>query len=800
MPRVTQAEFSILSPTQIKKLSCVEITRPELYDADGYPVEHGIVDPRMGVVDPGVVCRTCGSRLGDCMGHFGHIELVKPVIHPVFAPKIYAILLSICHKCGRLTAPESAKGTAECAKKRADKCPFCGEKQHKIRYEKPTSYYEGGRQITTDELRERFERITDEDLDRLKFKGGRPEWMIITILPVPPITDRPSIVLDTGERSEDDLTHKLVDIVRINERLKKSLDIGAPDFLIEDIIELLQYHVATYIKNDLANVPPARHRSGRPLKTLAQRLIGKEGRFRFNLTGKRVNFSARSVISPDNFIDIDEVGIPQVIAKTLTVPEKVTEQNLEDMKKAIVNGNDKYPGANYIIRIDGLKKKITEETKEFISQEIIPGYTVERHLQEGDWVIFNRQPSLHRMSMMGHRARIMPGKTFRLHLCATTPYNADFDGDEMNLHVPQTEEAKAEIKTLMSVEKHIRTPRYGLPIIGAKQDHLMGAFFLTHDKVTMTKKEVSNLAFTLGVDVKLDKDTYTGKEVFSLLLLPGDLNFKGKTKTGEDVVIENGLLTKGYIDVKAIGSEHGGLLNKIDLVYGYQAGGRFLNDVVRLSLLFLTSYNYTISINDYNVDPEGIKEMQKIIKKRVEKYVQNGGAKEEQLALERILTEIEAIVKEHLPKESYSRVAAETGARGNMVSVAQITGCLGQEKLKGSRITRGYYGRTLPFFKIGEVNPSAYGFVKNGYRKGLTPIEFFFDAMHGREGLSDTALKTKHSGYLERRLVNSLHDLKIRSDGTVRNESNQIVQFTPFENNINPYRTNKGKITMQDLV
>jgi len=799
MTRVKVVEFSVLSPMQIKKLSCVEITRPELYDADGYPVEHGIVDPRMGVVDPGVVCRTCGSRLGECMGHFGHIELIKPVIHPVFAAKIYAVIQAVCHKCGKITAPEDAKGAAQCAKKRAEKCPHCGEKQHKIRYEKPTSYYEGGRQLTVDEIRARFERIPEEELKRLRFKGGRPEWMIITILPVPPITDRPSIVLDTGERSEDDLTHKLVDIVRINERLKKSLDIGAPEFLIEDIIELLQYHVATYIKNDLANVPPARHRSGRPLKTLAQRLIGKEGRFRFNLTGKRVNFSARSVISPDNFIDIDEVGIPEVIARTLTVPEKVTEQNLEDIRKFITNAH-KYPGANYVIRIDGLKKKITEETKEMISQEIMPGYTVERHLMDGDWVIFNRQPSLHRMSMMGHRARIMPGKTFRLHLCATTPYNADFDGDEMNLHVVQTEEARAEIKSLLSVEKHIRTPRYGLPIIGAKQDHLMGLFFLTHDKVTLTKQEVSNLAFTLNVDVNLDKDTYTGKEVFSMLLLPPDMNYKGKTKTNEEVLIEDGLLKKGYIDVKAIGSEHGGLLNKINLVYGDEIGGRFLNNLVKLSLLFLTSYNYTISINDYNVDAEGIKDMQKIIKKRLDKFVQSEGAPEEQGNLERILTEVEAIVKEHLPKESYARVAAETGARGNMVSVAQITGCLGQEKLKGSKITRGYYGRVLPFFKLHDVNPSAYGFVRHGYREGLTPIEFFFDAMHGREGLSDTALKTKHSGYLERRLVNSLHDLKIKQDGTVRDETNRIVQFVPFENNINPYRTNKGKISMEDLL
>lgn len=170
MTRVKQVEFSILSPVQIKKLSCVEITRPELYDADGYPVEHGIVDPRMGVVDPGVVCRTCGSRLGECMGHFGHIELIKPVIHPVFAAKIYAVIQAVCHKCGKITAPLEITGASQCAKKRAEKCPYCGEKQHKIRYEKPTSYYEGGRQITVDEIRARFERIPERGVGQIKIQ------------------------------------------------------------------------------------------------------------------------------------------------------------------------------------------------------------------------------------------------------------------------------------------------------------------------------------------------------------------------------------------------------------------------------------------------------------------------------------------------------------------------------------------------------------------------------------------------------------------------------------------------------
>ncbi len=795
MAVVDSLEFSLLSPSYIKKLSGVKITRAELYDADGYAVEHGVVDPRMGIVDPGITCRTCGQRVGDCMGHFGRIELVKPTMHPILAPKLYLLMQATCKSCGKILVPE-AKSAKEAAKKNVVKCPYCGAKKKKIKFVKPTTFVEGGEELTAEEVREWMEKIPDEDLKKMKFRGGRPEWAVLTILPVPPMTMRPSIILETGERSEDDLTHKIVDIVRINERLKRILEIGAPDFLICDIIELLQYHIATFIKNDLSNIPPARHRSGRPLKTLAQRIVGKGGRFRYNLTGKRVNFSARSVISPDNFISINEVGIPKIIAKTLTIPEKVTEDNLEEMQKTILNAGE-YPGANYVIRVDGLRKKITEETKEMISQEIIPNYTVERHLKDGDWVIFNRQPSLHRMSMLGHRARIFDDRTFKLHLSVTTPYNADFDGDEMNLHVPQTEEARAETKHLMNVNNHIRTPRYGLPIIGLKQDHIIGTYFLTRSDTKFTKKEVANLLIHTDLDVDLNKENYTGKEIFSMLI--PKMNFKGKTATGKEVLIEDGVLKKGFVDEKLVGDEKGELLNKIELLYGGDEAARFVENTVKLCLMFMSTDSYTISLRDYDIPEKVVKQINRMITSKINAYKKNP-TEEKQIELEQVIKDVEKVIKENLSKESSARIAAETGARGSLISVSQIIGCVGQEKLKGEKITRGYYKRTLPHFKENEITPEAYGFVKNGYRKGISPTEFFFDAMHGREGLSDTALKTKQSGYLERRLANSLHDLIVKKGGTLRNEGGQIVQFTPMENNLDPYKVNRGRISIEDVL
>ena len=361
---------------------------------------------------------------------------------------------------------------------------------------------------------------------------ARPEWMILTVLPVPPVTVRPSITLETGERSEDDLTHKLVDILRINQRLKENMEAGAPQLIVEDLWELLQYHVTTYFDNEASGVPPARHRSGRPLKTLAQRLKGKEGRFRSNLSGKRVNFSARTVISPDPNISINEVGVPEIIATEVTVPIKVTEWNLEELKGYIMNGSKVHPGANYVIRPDGRKIRIYDEIKETVAENLEKnylekgeqGYVVERHLKDGDVVLFNRQPSLHRMSMMAHEVRVLPYKTFRLNLCVCPPYNADFDGDEMNMHVFQTEESRAEAKSLMRVQEHILSPRFGGPIIGGIHDHISGAYLLTRKSAIFNEDQVFQVLRKAKLPLP-DRtgETWTGKQIFSEVL-PDDMN------------------------------------------------------------------------------------------------------------------------------------------------------------------------------------------------------------------------------------------------------------------------------------
>ena len=504
--QVSSIVFSVLSPTLVKKMASAKIVTPELYDREGYPVDGGLMDVRLGVIDPGLRCKTCSSRLKECNGHFGYIELARPVIHVKFVPVLATVLRCTCKECGRILIPKEKVDSARVAldaverdegvedrrramklivskMKTAGKCPWCKAKQGKIMLEKPTSFVEDEKRISPVSVRARLERVPDEDIALFGMdpKTARPEWMILTVLPIPPVTMRPSITLETGERSEDDLTHKLSDIVRINQRLFENINAGAPEIIIDDLWDLLQYHVTTYYDNGLPQVPPARHRSGPPLKTLTERIKSKEGRIRHNLAGKRTNFCARTVVSPDPFLRINEVGVPLVIAMKLTVPETMTSWNLAYLKKFVERGAGKYPGANYVIRPDGRRKKLTDETKEAVLEELQPGYVVERHLMDGDIVLFNRQPSLHRMSMMSHKVKVLPDRTFRLNPTVCAPYNADFDGDEMNLHVPQTEEAKAEADLLMDVTTQVVSPRYGLSIIGCLQDSITGSFLLTQD-------------------------------------------------------------------------------------------------------------------------------------------------------------------------------------------------------------------------------------------------------------------------------------------------------------------------------
>merc|ERR1711871_920901 len=328
-------------------------------------------------------------------------------------------------------------------------------------------------------------RISDEDVTFMGFSPtwSRPDWMICQVLAVPPPAVRPSVKHDSQQRSEDDISHILVNIIKANKTLQEKIDQNAPANVIEDWATVLQYYIATQIDNKIPGVASVAQRSGRPLKTIRERLNGKAGRVRGNLQGKRVDFSARSVITPDPNLSIRELGIPLKIAKNITKPIIVNDHNKDFLMTLIQNGPDKHPGAKILERKTGenISLKYVDKNSIILNN----GDIVHRHMMDGDYILFNRQPTLHRMSMMCHVAKIMKrGDTFRMNVADTKPYNADFDGDEMNLHMPQDVESEIELKNLAAVQYQIISPANNKSIVGIFQDSLLGCFqFTQSDKV-----------------------------------------------------------------------------------------------------------------------------------------------------------------------------------------------------------------------------------------------------------------------------------------------------------------------------
>jgi len=459
---IVSVQFGLANPEDILKRSVVEVTTDKTHQS-AVPVPNGVFDARFGVIENGKECPTCKQTNQHCPGHFGHITLARPVYLYQFFDTVTALANVICLNCSKPFAGEAlAKITSEGAarfkevrdittqqfgnaRSAGGSCPFCGTRAFArvFRSVGKAASLEGTYDtaktgvtqptvpLQPEFILRAFQRITDEDCAVLGFnpKYSRPEWMICTVLAVPPLTVRPSVVMDDHQRMEDDLTHQLISIIRANEGLRDRMDKGDGGDIIDKRSALLQYHVAIYVDNDIKGLTQAQQRSGRPLRTLKSRFGAKTGRVRGNLMGKRVDFSARTVITPDANIELDELGVPEEIATNLTFPETVNQYNRERLLGYIRNGPTKYPGAKSVY----IKRDKDMFSLRYVNPDAIDirdGDVVHRHLIDGDIVLFNRQPSLHKASMEAHRVRVLPGATFRLNVSATRPYNADFDGDK----------------------------------------------------------------------------------------------------------------------------------------------------------------------------------------------------------------------------------------------------------------------------------------------------------------------------------------------------------------------------------
>jgi len=815
-------QFGIANPQEIIARSVVEVITDKANQA-GLPVQGGVFDPHFGVIENGKICPTCKQTNILCPGHFGHIQLARPVYLYQFIEPIQKILQIVCMNCSNPYLMDAELEKIESMSKGIDRfnavrdrtaayktrelkessaCPHCGTPTIKrvdkmdgtvATLQASTYDSEATPVILQPEMVLRtFQRMTDRhvELIGLNPKFSRPDWMICTVLAVPPLTVRPSVIMEDNQRMEDDLTHKLIDIVRNNQRLRDKIDKGESAQTINYHLDLLQFDVATYVDNDIKGLGPSANRSGRPLKTLKSRLGAKTGRVRGNLMGKRVDFSARSVITPDANIDLDELGVPEEIARNLTFPETVTGYNRDRLMSYIRNGPGKYPGAKSV----HLKEENKSCNLKFINPETIDlkdGDTVHRHLIDGDVVLFNRQPSLHKASMECHRIRVLPYSTFRLNVSATRPYNADFDGDEMNMHVPQSIAAASELKYLASVLRQIISPRLASPIIQIFQDTMTGSFRISKDSVRIPE----HIAMNIMARMKRPLSSYTrqnrlltGKEVISTVfpLINIDSSIK----------VENGTLKSGVLRKSAFGAASEGAIHVIYNDYGPKRAAQFINDIQNIVTKYNLYSGFSVGASDLIANIETDEFIKKTIADGKKKIVDimssvhggtftniSGRPDGEELenkimsALKEINSLISESVNNSLPQDNRMVQMVKSGAKGGDLNITQMMALLGQQFVAGKRIQYTLQDRTLPHFSRFDDSMESRGFVENSFINGIRPAEFFFHAMGGREGLIDTAVKTSDSGYIQRKLVKTMEDLHVEYDGTVRNVNGGVIQY-----------------------
>ncbi|KAI3749969.1 hypothetical protein L2E82_20592 [Cichorium intybus] len=888
--RIKSIKFSMFSDSDVLKLGEVQVSCSRCYvsQEDKSPVPNGLLDAHMGPPNKAGTCETCHGDFHSCPGHFGYMTLVLPVYNVGYISHIVDILKCICKSCARILLAEEERVdflkkmrslkmdhlkkneafkrvvkrcTAMASSKKAVKCSRCGyingivkkavgtvgvihdrskvqentskESNDAIpRMKDSKTPVNLSPLLNPDKVLKLFKKMLDEDCDLL-YLGDRPEKLIISVIPVPPLPIRPSVKVDGGATSnENDVTLRLAEIIKANATLNQVLSEASANKNLESW-EHLQHTVALYINSDV-RVPPSfssTQQNTKPMAGLVQRMKGKQGRFRGNLSGKRVEYTGRTVISPDPNLKITEVGIPILMAKILTFPERVSNHNIERLRHAVRNGTSKYPGAKHIRKTDGNMMSLSINARKRLADELKFGDIVDRHLINGDVVLFNRQPSLHRMSIMSHRARIMPWRTLRFNESVCNPYNADFDGDEMNMHVPQTEEARTEALMLMGVQNNLCTPKNGEILVASTQDFLTSSFLITRKDTFYDRASFALMCCYMGDAMDpLDLPTpvvlkpvelWTGKQLISVLLRPHadmrvylnlTLTEKSYTKPSGKrvkpyetmcpndgyVYIHNSELLSGQLGKATLGNGNkDGLYSVLLRDYNSHAAASCMNRLAKLSARWIGNHGFSIGIDDVQpgdnlnentnrIISEGNKKCDNFIldfnkgKLKLQPGCNAAQTLEAEITgvLNKIRDETGKVCMEKLHWRNSPLIMSQCGSKGSPINISQMIACVGQQSVGGQRAPNGFMDRSLPHFPRKSKTPAAKGFVANSFYSGLTATEFFFHTMGGREGLVDTAVKTADTGYMSRKLIKGLEDLSVYYDNTVRDSSTCIVQFT----------------------
>jgi DNA-directed RNA polymerase II subunit RPB1 len=874
---------------EIKALAVVKVTNPSSYDR-GVPKTDGVNDARMGLIDHTVRCPTCFKA--NCDQHFGYVDLARPVYRLGSINTVIMILRTVCRecakpkfKCGLDAEPEGLvahtigspsreklRVLSEACRNKFT-CLWCGAPQP-VYSKRERTFVDATyrpRELNSDFVKQRGPEYTSflksrympDDaasvlhgictLTQRALGIDRPTSLLCKLQIVPPPIIRPSnFVGETKVRSENDLTVAIQDIVRSNLELKGLIELKAPHESAHDKLQVMVSGLVNHaIKRTAAQnglLPLVTATSKRKVIDLKCRLNGKKARVRGNLNGKRVDQSGRTVISGDASHDIDELGVPTSMMNKLTFPEMVTSINAHTMVNAVIIGSYSNGGA-LAVRSPGNSLDhviwlpiLDREARIDLASQLRPGWIVERHLVDGDWVLFNRQPSLWKASMMAFKCYRVDGLTCKLPLPVTRAFNADFDGDEMNIHALQGYEAIAEAQELMGVSHQIVTAQSNSVIIGLVQDSLVGAYRITsqdcffsyydaldilsalHYYAPQTKRDESQYRDTsvrsstfIVPSLKqpailkapgAPRGLFTGKQLTSCLL-PFTVSFN-KNPDFCDMLGTNGLVIKhgqilcGRLAKTHLGASSTGLVYSVWRLYGPGGAHKFISDAQRFFVKHLCHDGPSQSIIDCMMSHESVTlailakhlgRSDSVLNLELPEAIKEAKSS---AILQETLRSVGASVLSNVRSESALANCVNSGSKGNVMNIAQIGGCVGQQTVYGRRVplrqTR-LGPRTLIYYAPGDLRAEARGFISNSYMSGLSPAEFFEHQMAGREGIVATAVNTSESGYNQRRMIKGQESQCLGYDGTVRVSSNVIIQTSYGGDDLDGSRLERIKLT-----
>lgn len=863
--QIDSVRFSVFSEEQIARRAAVEVTTSNGYTG-GVPAVGGLNDTRMGTPEIKNLCGTCRQNKHRDTGHPGAYKLRMVIEHPVATDDIRRWAKIICLQCGHLLinpnafmafGPGKRLNMMSAGDTSKIECKNCGTIHPKIVKDPDFSFILKAQrerdevEIIPHTLAAAFGKISDQTLHIVgRSPDSHPKNYFTKILPISPVTIRPgvkNIGAITGDASND-LTQIYQHIIRLNSSLPEhppepftelsTMTMPLTPEILKSLTSMrLLYHALA--KNRVVSTKALKrtlNMGGKPITTIYDRISGKEGRIRKDLVGMRVFEIARSTISGDCDMKIDEVALPLKIARTLQIEETVQEYNKEYLSKFFHNGKSQYPGASRIKKLNSGASYDLSSDRNNIPLEY--GDIIYRDMIDGDYIFMNRQPTLSRSSLGVHKVKIIADSNIMaisFNVSACSNYGADFDGDQMNAFHPSTIATIIETGILSHVSNWFISTQKGSPINGEVQDSILGLYMLTRDSVIMSRKIAMKLLRAIGIDTPVfppEKETYTGKEVISLVLKkhvrqlsitrePNCVSgvFKPYIQYSSDdltVNIERGELKTGILDKKSVGPGIiGGVFHTICTLYGPMVALDMVYALQQIALCYLDIAGPTIGICDLVVPrhvrdkiDEAIKEV-KVEANLISNSLLNGmlippiGMTRHEYYEKSQITALkvnDGVVMSHvlgnMNKANGLLNMVASGSKGNTANILNICAVVGQILVNGkrSREIGGQVGRPLPYRPKGDVDPSAYGFVNNSYTGGTTLTEFILGSLAGRADLITKALTTAHTGWMTRKALMTMQTYTVDNLGHCSN-AHKIIQYIYGDNGFDTRMLEKVNIS-----